>query len=212
MSINNQKTEVTKYDTELWSIFGKRFSVIMETMKSKSTAILNINLSNWIWSRKYSQVKLSKTINWDFLLDWESFYNETKKIKQVISANWTDEEMDEVLYKLTENIQLHLLRKELDFIVWMLQEKWMKVAYTQKKNWPNLEFELFNVENPGRFVTIYLQEGDIMFDYFDPSMSKETKDLNLFFLDSDWYTTLQKWLSGALLVIQNKHKSENENE
>lgn len=120
--------------------------------------------------------------------------------------------MDNVIYMLTENIQFHLLKKELDFIVWMLQDIWMKATFTKKKNWPNLEFELFNIENPGRSVTMYMQDGDIMFDYFDPSMSAETKDLNLFFLDSDWYTTIQKWLSGALIVIQNIHKSDNENE
>lgn len=73
MSINSQNTELANYNTELWSIFWKKFSVILESIKEKTSATLNMKLSNWIWSRKYSQVKLSKNYKLRFLI-WMRFF------------------------------------------------------------------------------------------------------------------------------------------
>lgn len=212
MTINRSNVDIQKYWLELTNIFWKKFSVIMETIKQKTSSIIKLNLSNGIFKIKFTEAKLSKTLNWDFLLSWNLYYDKKVPIKYFIDSSLPEADLDNAVFKMTEKIQYYLLRKELEYVILLLQDKWMNVGVIKKINWPNLEFEIFNIENQGRYITIYLWEWNIQYDYFDPSMNNETKDLNLFFMDSNDDDRIYEWLTWTVIVLQNIHQSDNENE
>lgn len=206
MSKNNPNLQIQEHTLDIKSIFWKNFRVIIETVKQKTFSTINLSLTNGFFSKKISKVALSENDDWDFLLNSFTYYDDKTPINYVIKKDLLEKDLDEAVYLLTEDLQFRLLKKELDYVIWILQDSWMKVNYTREKNWANLEFQLFNIDNPVRNVTIYMADGDINYDFYDVSMTQEMMDSELSFINNTSYKTIFNWLKWDKVLLQSTDK------
>jgi len=188
---------------EINSIFWKKFAVIVNHIKEKTADVLNFKISNWFYGLFASWVKITKRENWDYYLSWKVRVPDgTNNYQMLLEKDYSQEDIEEVIYLLTENIQSYFLEMRLGKIISILNENNLDVAYIRKRNWAKVEYELFNKEIPSRSVFMYLKDWDCYFSIDDATQPEFFESWLFTFKEADDYEKISKWLLWTPFAIK----------
>lgn len=194
----NKNTQI--YPLEIESMFWKKFSVIVEYVKKKAFYAIDIKMDNWFFSKSISSSKIWLNKRGEILLKLENTYWTKQKTKLNLSQDNFDSDLEIATYELTKSIQFHFLKMELENLMDFFKDNWLKAWYTTEKNWPNLEFEIFNIDDPIRRVTFYIEDWRIQYYFEDIRMSHTDIRKLLSQVEPLNYKIVENWLRSESLV------------
>ena len=195
--LNNKVVQTFPLPIE--TIFWQHFTVIAEYIKTDVAYIITLSVKNWFFTRKFSESKLMETGEWQFALVWNTYYWPRLKINHTISIKSLDVDVEEAIYLLTKDIQCHLFKNRIESIVDNFRENWLNINYNKVKNWSNVDFEIFNIDNPCRIVSLYIDEWDVKMDFIDTWMSQEQIEEQFLEIEEYDFKTVYKWLKSESL-------------
>lgn len=190
----NHKQKINYY-LELESIFTKKYKVVTEIIKERLDTIINIKLSNWIFTEASSELDFYIDDKNQLAFEWVLSWNKQHLINWVINKDTFDKDIDLLVFDLTFQLQTKLLEKNVELLINSVKDKWIDIQYRIEEQTPKIVFCLFNKDNPRRRVNIYLDKWVIRED-FENIEENQWLVFSKFWneVHSDKYEFVSRWL------------------